>query len=349
MSGIYFTKQFLQLLHISGTFWKIHLHGHSLPLWISLILGQWTLICQFHLRHAWQFDQGEQPAWRQPKIVPQGKTLPDNSQPHSFDNTIIAPEWSHNQGLEDHLYNRFCFSLLNHQSQCTDEALDWDKVSKTLRDTASTVEHYNRLCIRAFITHMILNHTDARALQLYCYFDLSTDAKYPFQNASSLRARWLNLHDNRQHLYDIYSQQDLESQLSWSLIVANSAAILQCFRANLGGSVQNAACLLHSGIPFNTFAPSLQMDSNLPKKLTYAVHKLTHCPIKPKPTTGDYMRYEEIHDRVVSHPYNGQLSLKVELCGDSHCRPLNIQLILNSLSLRVPQRVFSKIRFQSIV
>ena len=121
---------------------------------------------------------------------------------------------------------------------------------------------------------------------------------------SSLRARWLNLHDNGQHLYNIYSQQDLESQLSWSLVVANPVAILQCFRANLGGSVQNMAhLLLHSGIPFNTFAPSLQMDSNLPKKLTYAVHKLTHRPIKHKPTTGDYTRYEEICDQVLSHPY----------------------------------------------
>ena len=110
------------------------------------------------------FDQGEQLAWRQLKIVPQGKTLPDNSQPHSFDNTITTPEWSHNQGLDDHLYNWFSFSPLNHQSLCSYDALDWNKVSKTLGDTASTVEHRNCSCIRAFLTHMILNHTDARAL-----------------------------------------------------------------------------------------------------------------------------------------------------------------------------------------
>ena len=80
-------------------------------------------------------------------------------------------------------------------------------------------------------------------------------------------------------------------------MVANPVAVLQCFRANLGGSVWNVAHLfLHSGILFNTFVLSLQMDSDSPKKLTYAVHKLTHCPIKHKSTAGNYMRYEEIHD-----------------------------------------------------
>ena len=139
------------------------------------------------------FNQGEQPDWRQLKAVWQSNTL---SHPHSFNNTIVAPEWSHNQGLEDHLYNQFGFPPLNHQLSCSDEALSWDKVSKTLGDTIHTVEHHNHSYIRAFVTYMIQNHTDIRALWLCCAFDLLTDAKHPFKNASSLKARLVN--DNGQ-------------------------------------------------------------------------------------------------------------------------------------------------------
>jgi len=78
------------------------------------------------------FDQGEEPAWRQPKIVLQSNTLPDITQPHSFDDTIAAPEWSHSQGLEDHLYDWFGFSPLDHQSPCSNEALNWTRSARLL-------------------------------------------------------------------------------------------------------------------------------------------------------------------------------------------------------------------------
>ena len=41
--------------------------------------------------------------WRQPS-VPQINSLSDLHCPHSFINTIPAPEWSYNQALEDQLY-----------------------------------------------------------------------------------------------------------------------------------------------------------------------------------------------------------------------------------------------------
>ena len=45
------------------------------------------------------------------------------------------------------------------------------------------------------------------------------------------------------------------------------------------------------------------MDSDLPKTVTYTVHKLTHHSIKHKPTTDDCTRYEEICNQVLSRPY----------------------------------------------
>ena len=128
------------------------------------------------------FDQSGEKAWKQPKIMPQSNMVPDIGQPHSFNSAITTLEWSHNQGLEDHLYGQFSFSLLHCQSSCSNEVLSWDKICKTLGDMVHTVENCNCSCIRVFVTYMIQNHADIGALQCYHAFDLSTDMENPFQN-----------------------------------------------------------------------------------------------------------------------------------------------------------------------
>ena len=47
-------------------------------------------------------DQDEELTWKQP-AVPQSSTLSDSHRPHSFVDTIAAPDWSYSQPLEDHL------------------------------------------------------------------------------------------------------------------------------------------------------------------------------------------------------------------------------------------------------
>ena len=86
--------------------------------------------------------------------------------------------------------------------------------------------------------------------------------------------------------------------------MADPAAVLQCFRASLGGSIWNAAhLLLHNGIPFNTFKYFLQTSSDSHKRVTYAIHKLTHHPLHHIPDTDDYLQYEEICDWILTRPY----------------------------------------------
>ena len=87
------------------------------------------------------FDQSEEQAWNQLKIVLLTNTVPDITQLHSFDSTISTPEWSHSQVLED-----------------------WDKVSKMLGDTDHVVKTHNCTCIRTFVTYMIQNHADVVTL-----------------------------------------------------------------------------------------------------------------------------------------------------------------------------------------
>ena len=108
-------------------------------------------------------DQDGEITWKQP-TVPQSNTLSDEHRPHSFVDTIAIPEWSYSRALEDQLYSRFGFSPLDHESLCSDNALKWDKVCKTLRDIVHQVKDKNQPCIRTFVSHFIQNHTNIKIL-----------------------------------------------------------------------------------------------------------------------------------------------------------------------------------------
>ena len=108
-------------------------------------------------------DQDGKLIWKQP-TVPQSNTLSDEHHPHSFVNTIAIPEWSYSQALEDQFYSHFGFSLLNHELPCSDNALKWDKVCKTLGDKVHQVKDKNWPCIRTIVSHFIQNHTNIEIL-----------------------------------------------------------------------------------------------------------------------------------------------------------------------------------------
>ena len=135
-------------------------------------------------------DQDEEPTWKQLAML-QSSTLSDSHCPHSFVDTIATPNWSYSQPLDDHLYAHFSFSPLDCESLCYDDALKWEKVCKTLGDTVHQVENKNQLCIRAFMSHLITNHTSVEILQQLCTFDISTCADFSLENSSSLCARLL--------------------------------------------------------------------------------------------------------------------------------------------------------------
>ena len=233
-------------------------------------------------------DQDEELTWKQPTVL-QNSTLPDSHHPHSFVNTIAAPKWSYCQGLEDQLYTCFSFSPLNHELPCSDDALKWDKVCKTLGDTVHQVKNKNQPCIRTFMSHFIQNHTNVNILQQFHTSDISAHADFPLQDASLLQARLLS--HNGLQLYVITSQWPSDNQPSWTIVLDDPVAVLQLFRTSLTGSLHDAACLLlHNGIPFNTFSPSPQMSNSNAShaKVAYAVHKLTQHPLRHKPDTMDY-------------------------------------------------------------
>ena len=77
---------------------------------------------------------------------------------------LSTPKWSYSQALEDQFYSHFGFSLLNHELPCSDNALKWDKVCKTLGDKVHQVKDKNWPCIRTFVSHFIQNHTNIEIL-----------------------------------------------------------------------------------------------------------------------------------------------------------------------------------------
>ena len=156
-------------------------------------------------------DQDGELTWKQ-LTMPQSNTLSDEHYPHSFFKSIAIPKWSYSWALEGQLNSCFGFSLLDHESPCSDDALKWNKVCKTLGDKVHQVKDKNQSCIRTFVSHFIQNHTNVKILwQLYTS-DISAGANFLLKNASSLQARLLS--HNGLQLYVITIQQPSDSQTS---------------------------------------------------------------------------------------------------------------------------------------
>ena len=140
----------------------------------------------------------------------------------------------------------------------------------------------------------------------------------------------------------INPKQDLEHQPSWKLVVADPAAVLQCFRASLGDRIWNAAHLLfHNSITFNTFKsfyrhPLIHTKESL---MQFTSSLIVPFVIFLTLTTTHNMKKFMIKFSLVL--INGPLSLRVVLCGDLHCTLFIIQQTWSSSSLKVLQRMLS--------
>ena len=84
--------------------------------------------------------------------------------------------------------------------------------------------------------------------------------------------------------------------------------MLQCFREDLGGNIWNAVhFLLLNGIPFHTFACRMDLSHGVQDMTTqriYTPYSLGWCPTGHKPAPREYTVYQELRDRVLSHPYH---------------------------------------------
>ena len=70
------------------------------------------------------------------------------------------------------------FFLLDHELPCSDDALKWDKVCKTLGDKVHQVKDKNQQCIRTFVSHFIQNNTNVKILWQLPTSDISAGADF---------------------------------------------------------------------------------------------------------------------------------------------------------------------------
>ena len=170
-----------------------------------------------------------------------------------------------------------------------DGDLPWATVSKVIGLTKVFIPEACHPAIEAFVTKMINNTTDARAIQTIVDLNISTNAASPLWNSchNSFVVTPTTSHETTCYLLSADNSQT--PQPCWWLTINDPTAVLQCFRVDLGSSLWNAArSLLVPGT--NT-------------KRVYTPHSLRWHPANHKPGPREYIIYKELQDRLLSHPY----------------------------------------------
>ena len=186
--------------------------------------------------------------------------------------------------------------------------LPWATVSKVFGLTKVFIPKACCPAIQAFVTKMINNATDARAIQTIVDLNISTNAASPLWNScrNSFVVTPMTYHETTCYLLSADDSQT--PQPCWQLAINDPTAVLQCFRVDFGSSLWNAAhSLLTHGISFNTFACRTDLSCGLlgtNTKRVYAPHSLGWCPANHKPGLREYIIYEELQDRLLGHPYH---------------------------------------------
>ena len=209
--------------------------------------------------------------------------------------------------IEEILYSQFGFSPLDPEAPSGDGDLPWITVSKAIGLTKLFIPQASCLAIQAFVTKMINNATDARAIWTIVNLDISTNAASPLRNLCCNSFVVTSMTFRKTTFYLLSADNSQTPQPCWRLAINDPTAMLQCFRVDLGSSLWNAVCfLLTHGISFNMFACCADLSRRLPGTNTervYAPHSLGWCPANHKPGLREYIIYEELRDRLLSRPY----------------------------------------------
>ena len=121
--------------------------------------------------------------------------------------------------------------------------------------------HNHHPAIQTFVTNMVKHSADVDTIQTIVDLDISTNAAFPLKNSShnSFEVNITTFHKGVYYFITINNPQT--SQPRWELATNYAPAVLQCFREDLGGNIQNAACfLLLNGIPFHSFAHHMDLS-----------------------------------------------------------------------------------------
>ena len=243
------------------------------------------------------------PEWTDPDLIVNNTSM-NVDDCHTFDQTIAPMTWAYQRDAEENLYIQHGFSPLNAEAPSADGDLDWKIVRKVLGLVKNSTPRSYHPAIQAFVTNMINRSGDADAVRTIVDLDISTNTAFPLQKLSH-NLFVVDANTFRGEVYYFITVKNSQTlQPCWQLATNYAPAVLQCFREDLGGSVQNAAhFLLSNGIPFNTFSCHVDLSPRAKNTRTYMPHSLGWRPTGHRPGPREYTVYEELRDRVLNRPY----------------------------------------------
>lgn len=225
---------------------------------------------------------------------------------HAADQPSTLPKSIFEPDIEKSIYSRFGFSPLDHEQPSVSNHLPWNVVAIVLGIVGDVVPLPRRPAIQAFVSQMINNSTNVKALRNIEQIDISRNASFPLGH--SLFEIEIT-HYNQNAFYSLISKTPLSPQPSWRLVTTDPTAVLQCVREDFGSNLRDAArFFLSNGISFNTFTPRVDLQrSGTPS--TISPSKYTPCSLgyrKAKHTPGqeEYAAYQNLRDILLNRPYH---------------------------------------------
>ena len=118
-----------------------------------------------------------------------------------------------------------------------DGDLPWATVSKVIGLAKLFIPEACHPAIQVFVTKMINNTTDARAIWTIVNLDISTNAASPLWNlcCNLFVVTLMTFHETTCYLLSADNSQT--PQPCWWLTINDPTAVLQCFRVDLGSSL----------------------------------------------------------------------------------------------------------------
>ena len=241
--------------------------------------------------------------------------VPEWTNPDSAVKDTYAEMGSSNQtptslawDIKEILYSRFGFSSLDSEAPSGGSDLPWATVSKVIGLAKVFIPEACCPVIQVFVTKMINNATDARAIRTIVDLNISTNAASPLRNLCHNLFVVTPMTSHKTTCYLLSADNSQTPQPCWQLTINDPTAVLQCFRVDLGSSLQNAArSLLAHGISFNMFTCHADLSHELLGTNTervYTPHSLGWHPADHKPGPREYIIYKELRDRLLSCPYH---------------------------------------------
>jgi hypothetical protein len=172
--------------------------------------------------------------------------------------------------------------------------LEWTRVKRIMGDNNAAVATSLQAPISIFVSNRINGLPVPEQL---C--DLSLTSPDPFADHADTHLQLIKNFANRVAQYMLVPRGSERPR--WLVGLDNSVTVLECFRLDIGPSMNSVAQYLFSnGIPFHTYILASDLPHMYPK---YPPISLSFRPLTHKPHISEYGFYENMRHSLLSRPY----------------------------------------------